>query len=61
MGVLEDGELVSDHGDGSDGDRIQALGNVLFGVAAGASGSDSSDGGSAETDNQARKKRKRSA
>lgn len=61
MGVLEDGELVSDHGDGSDGDRIQALGNVLFGVAAGASGSDTSDGGSTENESQGRKKRKRSA
>jgi hypothetical protein len=64
MGVLEDGELVSDHMESaSDGDQVHALGNVLFGVAAAASGSESghsSTGGSTDEDNQSRKKRKRS-
>jgi hypothetical protein len=64
MGVLEDGELVSDHMEsGSDGDHIQALGTRLFNVAAAASGSDSDHTSEAEsnaTDGQARKKRKRS-
>ncbi|RDL34547.1 uncharacterized protein BP5553_07675 [Venustampulla echinocandica] len=62
MGVLEDGELPSDHLESaSDGDHIHSLGNVLFSVAAAASGSDtegSSDDGS--SDSQTRKKRKRS-
>lgn len=64
MGVLEDGELPADHMEsGSDGDHIHSLGNVLFGVAAAASGSEtevSSDGVSSEGDSQSRKKRKRS-
>lgn len=64
MGVLEDGELPSDHMESaSDGEHIHSLGSVLFNVAAAASGSDSeltSDGGSSDGDNQSRKKRKRS-
>jgi hypothetical protein len=47
----------------SDGEHIHSLGSVLFNVAAAASGSDSeltSEGGSSDGDNQARKKRKRS-
>lgn len=64
MGVLEDGELPPDHTDsGSDGEHIQNLGHVLYGVASTASGSETeatSDGGSSEPDNQTRKKRKRS-
>ena len=65
MGVLEDGELPSDHMESSDGDHIHTLGSVLFNVAAAASGSDSEDtsvGGSSEADSQSqsRKKRKRS-
>lgn len=64
MSVLEDGELPADHMDSaSDGEHIQNLGHVLYGVAAGASGSETditSDGGSSEADSQSRKKRKRS-
>ena len=66
MGVLEDGELVSDHMESaSDGDHIHSLGNVLFNVAAGAAGSGSETEGSSERstsegDNSSRKKRKRS-
>jgi hypothetical protein len=63
MGVLEDGELPSDHLESaSDGEHIQQLGNVLFRVAAGASGSDTevTSDGSSDNDGQARKKRKRS-
>lgn len=64
MGVLEDGELPSDHLDsGSDGERIQSMGNVLFHAAAAASGSDTdrtSENGSSDNDNSSRKKRKRS-
>ena len=64
MGVLEDGELPGDHLEsGSDGEHIHSLGNVLFSVAAAASGSDtevSSDGASSDGDGQSRKKRKRS-
>lgn len=64
MGVLEDGELASDHLESaSDGEHIQQLGNVLFRVAAAASGSDteiSSSDGSSGNDGQSRKKRKRS-
>jgi C2H2 transcription facotor len=59
MGVLEDGELPTDHPDsGSDGE-IRGLGKVLFEVAAAVPGSDASDSTS-ESDNQSRKKRKRS-
>jgi hypothetical protein len=64
MGVLEDGELPADHMDsGSEGEHIQNLGHVLYGVAANASGSETevtSDGSSSEADSQSRKKRKRS-
>ena len=64
MGVLEEGELQPDHMESaSDGEHIHALGNVLFGVAAAASGSESegpSDIGSSDGDSQSRKKRKRS-
>lgn len=59
MGVLEDGELPSDH---SDGEHMVQLGTSLFRSAAAVSGSESSsDGGSSQGDGQARKKRKRSA
>ncbi|KUJ22469.1 uncharacterized protein LY89DRAFT_299901 [Mollisia scopiformis] len=62
MGVLEDGELPSDHLESaSDGEHIQQLGNVLFRVAAGASGSDTeATSDSSGNDGQSRKKRKRS-
>ncbi|TAQ89533.1 hypothetical protein B7494_g2137 [Chlorociboria aeruginascens] len=64
MGVLEDGEVPSDQMESaSDGEHISSLGNVLYSVAAGASGSDtegSSDNGSIDGDSQSRKKRKRS-
>ncbi|KAH8815155.1 hypothetical protein F5884DRAFT_166775 [Xylogone sp. PMI_703] len=64
MGVLEDGEVPSDHNESaSDSEHIRTLGNVLFNVAATASGSDtevSSEGTTSEGDNQSRKKRKRS-
>jgi hypothetical protein len=62
MGVLEDGELPADHMESaSDGEHIRSLGNVLFNVAAAASGSDTgSSEGSSSGDSQARKKRKRS-
>ncbi|TVY41627.1 C2H2 finger domain transcription factor, partial [Lachnellula subtilissima] len=63
MGVLEEGELPSEHMDSGDGEHIHSLGSVLFNVAAAASGSDSehsSEGGSSGTDSQSRKKRKRS-
>jgi hypothetical protein len=64
MGVLEDGELPSDHPHSeSDGEHVQSLGNILFRVAATASGSGSdsdSHDGSSGTDSQSRKKRKRS-
>jgi len=58
MGVLEDGELPSDHMSGSDNEQVHQLGNVLFNVAQGVSGSESD--GSSGSDNQSRKKRKRS-
>ncbi|KAG9236469.1 hypothetical protein BJ875DRAFT_372063 [Amylocarpus encephaloides] len=59
MGVLEDGEVPSDHLEStSDSEQIQRLGGVLFDVAQQASGSDSD--GSSGTDSQSRKKRKRS-
>jgi len=59
MGVLEDGEVPSDHMEStSDSEQIQRLGGVLFDVAQQASGSDSD--GSSGTDSQSRKKRKRS-
>ena len=66
MGVLEDGELPSDHPESaSDGEHIQSLGNVLFSVASAAPGSGSdtegtSDGASSQGDSSSRKKRKRS-
>ncbi|CZS97921.1 related to cutinase G-box binding protein [Rhynchosporium agropyri] len=64
MGVLEDGELPSDHPESaSEGEHISTMGNILFRVGAGVSGSDtdpSSDSGSTDNDSQARKKRKRS-
>jgi len=67
MGVLEDGELPSDHlgHSESDTEQVQSLGGILFRVAATASGSGSdteltSDDGSSGADNQSRKKRKRS-
>lgn len=62
MGVLEDGELPSDHPQSeSDGEHIQQLGNILFRVAATASGSDSeTTEESSSADSQSRKKRKRS-
>jgi len=59
MGVLEDGEVPSDHPDsGSDGE-IRSMGKVLFEVAVAAPGSDASDS-SSDSDSQSRKKRKRS-
>lgn len=63
MGVLEDGELPSDHMESaSDGEHIHSLGSVLFNVAAAASGSDTelTSDGSSDCDSQSRKKRKRS-
>jgi hypothetical protein len=63
MGVLEDGELPSDHMESaSDGEHIHSLGSVLFNVAAAASGSDTelTSDGSSDGDSQSRKKRKRS-
>jgi C2H2 transcription facotor len=64
MGVLEDGELPADNMESaSDGEHIQTLGHVLYGVAASASGSETevtSEGGSSDADGQSRKKRKRS-
>lgn len=61
MGILEDGELGED-ADASEGQHVRTLGNVLFNVAAAASGSDSerSSDGSSGNDSQGRKKRKRS-
>ncbi|RDW77170.1 hypothetical protein BP6252_05223 [Coleophoma cylindrospora] len=61
MGVLEEGELADDM-DAPDGEHVRTLGNVLFNVAAAASGSDTerSSDGSSGNDSQARKKRKRS-
>ncbi|KAK2628257.1 hypothetical protein QTJ16_002903 [Diplocarpon rosae] len=64
MGVLEDGELPSDHPESaSEGEHINTMGNILFRVAAGVSGSDSdpSTDSSTSNDSQARKKRKRSS
>lgn len=66
MGVLEDGELPSDHphSDASDGENVQQLGSILFRVAATASGSGSDNeptsADSSGNDSQSRKKRKRS-
>jgi hypothetical protein len=58
MGVLEDGEVPSDHMElPSDSEQVHALGNVLFNVAQAASGSDSE----ASSGNDSRKKRKRSS
>ncbi|KAL3423739.1 zinc finger protein msn2 4 [Phlyctema vagabunda] len=61
MGVLEEGELA-DENDAPDGAHVRTLGNVLFNVAAAASGSDTehSSDGSSGNDSQSRKKRKRS-
>lgn len=61
MGVLEDGEVPSDHmGSGSD-TEIHALGKALYEVAAAAAGSDSSAGSDSGSDSQSRRnKRKRS-
>ncbi|CAL3962033.1 unnamed protein product [Diplocarpon coronariae] len=64
MGVLEDGELPSDHPESaSEGEHINTMGNILFRVAAGVSGSDTdpSTDSSSSHDSQARKKRKRSS
>ena len=63
MGVLEDGELPSDHPESaSEGEHINTMGNILFRVAAGIPGSDTdpSSDGSTDNDSQGRKKRKRS-
>jgi hypothetical protein len=66
MGVLEDGELPSDHMGHSESDteQVQSLGGILFRVAATASGSgsdpDTTDDGSSGDNSQSRKKRKRS-
>lgn len=64
MGILEDGEVPSDHGESnSDGEQIHTLGSVLYNATAAVSGSDtelSSDGTASDGDNQSRKKRKRS-
>lgn len=59
MGLLEDGEMIGDDGDG---DQIQSLGSVLFRVAAATSGSDtdrSAQDPSMCNETQIRKKRKR--
>jgi C2H2 transcription facotor len=58
MGVLEDGELPSDHMSASDSEQIHILGGVIFNVAQGVSGSESET--SSSTDTNSRKKRKRS-
>ncbi|KAF4611390.1 hypothetical protein G7Y89_g15623 [Cudoniella acicularis] len=59
MGVLEDGEVPSDHLDStSDGEHIHSMGSVLFNIAAAASGSDT-DSSTSEGEST-RKKRKRS-
>lgn len=58
MGVLEDGELPSDHMSASDSEQVHQLGGVLFNVAQGVSGSESE--ASSGSDSQSRKKRKRS-
>jgi hypothetical protein len=60
MGVLEDGELPSEHLESGDGEHIHSLGSVLFNVAQAASGSDTSSDDSSDADSQSRKKRKRS-
>jgi hypothetical protein len=58
MGVLEDGEVASDHmQSNSEDEHIQNLGSVLFNVAQAASGSETDESAS---DSQSRKKRKRS-
>lgn len=59
MGVLEDGELPTDHPDSASDGEIRGLARVLFEVAAAAPGSDSSEA-SSESDSQSRKKRRRS-
>jgi C2H2 transcription facotor len=60
MGVLEDGEVPSDHLDStSDSEHIHSLGNVLFNVAAQVPGSESDSSSSSDVDST-RKKRKRS-
>jgi hypothetical protein len=64
MGVLEEGELAGDIGS-NEGDHINHLGNILYNVAAAASGSETdSSSATRSTDNEAsgsRKKRKRSS
>jgi hypothetical protein len=60
MGVLEDGEVPSDHLDSASEGEIRTLGKVLFEVAAAAPGSDISDSSSSDSDGHSRKKRKRS-
>lgn len=62
MGVLEDGELPDDHPESaSEGEHIQSMGNILYRVAAGVAGSESSSAdGSTDNESQGRKKRKRS-
>ncbi|ELR05055.1 hypothetical protein VC83_05063 [Pseudogymnoascus destructans] len=61
MGVLEDGELPSDHryGESDSEPEIRNYGKVLYQVAAAAPGSDG-DPSSSDSDSQSRKKRKRS-
>jgi hypothetical protein len=59
MGVLEDGEMVDGQENGDE--AIHALGTVLFKAAKAASGSDTEVSEASASDNQARKKRKRSA
>jgi len=57
MGVLEDGEIAPDH----EREHLRDLGEVLYNVAANASGSDSDATSEASrSDNQGRRKRKRS-
>ncbi|KAL5347094.1 hypothetical protein ACLOAV_008237 [Pseudogymnoascus australis] len=61
MGVLEDGELPSDHkyGESDSEPEIRNYGKVLYQVAAAAPGSDG-EPSSSDSDSQSRKKRKRS-
>jgi len=58
MGVLEDGEIAPDH----EREHLRDLGEVLYNVAANASGSDSdATSDASRSDNQGRRKRKRSS
>lgn len=61
MGVLEDGELPSDHkyGESESEPEIRHYGKVLYQVAAAAPGSDG-EPSSSDSDSQSKKKRKRS-